>query len=127
VWGGKDYVALFETGSPLLRLYEPEATKDFVHFSPLTQYRHDTAFTPHTILTVVHVTEKNRLVTTSTDHFGQCYISFWDAESATLLHRVTSKWKLNLSCWAESAALVFVCATGSGPGTASPMEVWLLP
>ncbi len=47
VWGGKDYFASFEASSPLLRLYEPEATKDFIHFMPVAQYRHDTAFTPH--------------------------------------------------------------------------------
>lgn len=53
VWGGKDYVATFEGKSPLLRLYEPEATKDFVHFLPVSQYRHDTAFTPHTVCPLI--------------------------------------------------------------------------
>jgi hypothetical protein len=113
IWGGRDCIVGFEHGSSLLRLYEPELDKSAVVMVPAKQYRHDSPLASHTIIAVVYVTEKSKLVsalpvlravdvlrssawarrccgvqvTTSVDTMGVNHISFWNTETMTLLHR----------------------------------------
>ncbi len=60
VWGGKDFLACFERGSALLRMYEPEVNKAAVLMTPVRHFRHESPLYTHTVVAAVHVTEKNR-------------------------------------------------------------------
>ncbi len=62
-------------------------------------------------------------MSSSYDSTGANFITFWDGDTGALLHRESTRWRLDVLLWAESAALVLVCGKGDTPGSSSAITV----
>ena len=122
-------VATIERGSEMLKLYRPSADPSRAQLKQMKLVRHDTAYSPHEVLTCLAIAEAAMLVTSSKQSLtGPFHISFWDADTLNLVHRVTTQTPHTVgppqflrvpaaNCWLSSQlTLVVVVVVGGGVG-----------
>ena len=85
-------VAAIEKGSEMLKLYRPSSDPSRAQLKQVKLVRHDTAYSPHEVLTCLVISQANLLVTSSQFSVtGPFHLSFWDIETLTLKHRATTQ------------------------------------
>lgn len=121
-------VATIERGSEMLKLYRPSADPSRAQLKQMKLVRHDTAYSPHEVLTCLAIAEAAMLVTSSKQSLtGPFHISFWDADTLNLVHRVTTQTPHTVgppqflrvpaaNCWLSSQLTLVVVVVGVGGG-----------
>ena len=118
-------VAAIERGSEMLKMYRPSSDPTRAQLKQTKLLRHDTAYSPHEVLTCLAIPEALTLVTSSQQAVtGPFHISFWDAHTLTLKRRVSTQTPHTVMCWSQRAQTLFSAGHGVGAGTSSPIVAW---
>lgn len=118
-------IGTIEHGGEMLKLYRPPTDPHRPSLQQMKLVRHDTAYSPHEVLTALVVTEMHILVTSSQQNVcGPFHLSFWDATSFHLKHRLETQTPQTAMCWSHRAQTLFTAGHGIGAGTSSPIIAW---
>ena len=105
-------VATLESHTQMVRAQKPTQSLARTYLTQVRNFRHDTAFQPHKVLAMCWVHSLGLLLTSSKQDRTTHWLSAFDMATARLVNRMSLDLEVDILCFSEGCALVFL----AGPG-----------